>query len=285
MRKLNAFMLLGIVCASPAIALDFEQPPEEPAAVSLSADLASGPDFHVSEPVLSDGLMHHYVIASRFGEFSAYGHTALAARVREVFALTQIAKTTDIQVVAKGVASGVQGDVKVIAQVAGNPIKTVAGIPQGISHLFNGYKAQAGELSQSLAKHGGSGSPANIAEDTKSDAMRYADRYFGVSAGERRYYQQLGVDPYTNNEVLRKAVHHLAKVNAAVNLGMHFVGIPGVPYLGDVKRAMDADLHGGSGGDTGATAQRPHGIWPRRCGYSTLRKHVVIEPNPAEPLG
>jgi hypothetical protein len=48
------------------------------------------------------------------------------------------------------------------------------------------------------------------------------------------------VDPYTNNEVLRKAVHHLAKIDAAVNLGMHFVGIPGVPYLGDVKRAMDA---------------------------------------------
>ena len=61
-----------------------------------------------------------------------------------------------------------------------------------------------------------------------------------MSAAERRYYQQLGVDPYTNNEVLRKAVHHLAKIDAAVNLGMHFVGIPGVPYLGDVKRAMDA---------------------------------------------
>jgi len=29
-------------------------------------------------------------------------------------------------------------------------------------------------------------------------------------------------------------VNHLAKVQATVNLGMHFVGVPGVPYLADV---------------------------------------------------
>jgi hypothetical protein len=62
----------------------------------------------------------------------------------------------------------------------------------------------------------------------------------GVSAAERRYYQQLGVDPYTNNQTLRKAVGHLAKINAATNMGLHFAGVPGLPYLADVRRAMDA---------------------------------------------
>ena len=38
--------------------------------------------------------MHHYVIESRFGLFPAYGREALKIRVREMAALTQIAKTT-----------------------------------------------------------------------------------------------------------------------------------------------------------------------------------------------
>jgi hypothetical protein len=239
-RTLNALLMIAIVGGSRANAVDFEMPPEERAAASLTAELASGPDFHVSEPVQSDGLMHHYLLVSRFGDFAAYGRTALAIRVREVFALNRVAKTTDVDVVVKTVTGRVQGDAKTIAQAAGNPVKTVVGIPKGVSHLFKGYKAQANELSKQVQQHGGPGEISHVARDAKADATRYADRYLGVSAAERRYYQQLGVDPYTNNEVLRKAVHHLAKIDAAVNLGMHFVGILGVPYLGDVKRAMDA---------------------------------------------
>ena len=232
--------MVAVAIGSSAYAVDFETPPEEPAAASLPAELVSGPDFHISDPVQSDGLMHHYVLVSRFGNFTAYGRTALAVRVREVAALAQLAKTTDVDVVVKTVTGRVQGDVKTITQAAGNPVKTVVGIPKGVSHLFSGYKAQAAELSESVQQHEGSGEQSHVVREVKADATRYADRYLGVSAAERRYYQQLGVDPYTSNEVLRKAVHHLARVNATVNLDMHFVGIPGVPYLGDVKRAMDA---------------------------------------------
>jgi hypothetical protein len=235
--------LMAVLAAGGAAAVDFELPPDEPAAASLPAELASGTDFHVSEPVQSDGLMHHYVIDSKFGEFQAYGRTVLAVRVRELAALTKISKTTDVDVVVKTVARRVQGDAKTVTQAVGNPVKTVVGIPKGVSHLFNGYKAQASETAESVRHHGESGGGSTVVRDVKSDATRYADRYLGVSAAERRYYQQLGVDPYTDNAVLRKAVHHLAKVDATVNLGMHFVGIPGVPYLGDVRRAMDAIYH------------------------------------------
>jgi len=43
-----------------------------------------------------------------------------------------------------------------------------------------------------------------VVHNAKADATRYADRYLGVSAAERRYYQELGVDPYTNNQVLKR---------------------------------------------------------------------------------
>jgi hypothetical protein len=237
--------LLISLLATAVVAADFEVPMPETASVSLPPELVSGPNFKVSEPVESDGLMHHYALDSRFGNFPAYGQEALKVRVREVAALTQLAKLNDVEVAGKAVVRGVKDQVVTVEKVVTNPVGTITGIPRGIAHLFSGYKAQANEVSDNVKDQVNSGAStntkvSNAAKTAKADATHYADRYLGISAAERRYYQQLGVDPYTNNRVLRKAVNHLAKVEAAVNLGMHFVGIPGVPYIGDVRRAMDA---------------------------------------------
>jgi hypothetical protein len=78
-----------------------------------------------------------------------------------------------------------------------------------------------------------------VAQESVQLAKQYAIRYLGLSAAERRWYAQLGVDPYTNNAVLHKAVEHLAKVEAATNLGMRFAPI-GIPFAGEVRRALDA---------------------------------------------
>jgi hypothetical protein len=241
MRLHKSRIMVAVLLAGAAWAVDFDTPPEEPASASLAPELASGPNFHVKDPVQSDGLMHHYVVESSFGEFPAYGQQALKIRVREVAALTELSKKTDIGVATKTVEQSVENQAKTVKKVVTNPIGTITGIPKGIGHLFSGFKAQASEASDQAKKDtSGSNSASNVAHTAKADAAKYADRYLGVSAAERRYYQELGVDPYTNNQVLRKAVHHLAKVQATVNLGMHFVGVPGVPYLSDVQRAMDA---------------------------------------------
>jgi len=241
MRLYKSRIIVAVLIAGSAWAVAFDTPPEEPASASLPPELATGPNFHVKDPVQSDGLMHHYVIESSFGEYPAYGQDALKIRVREMAALTELSKKTDSGVVTKTVEQSVENQAKTVRKVVTNPIGTITGIPKGIGHLFSGYKAEAGEAADQAKKDtSGSNSGSNVVHNAKADATRYADRYLGVSAAERRYYQELGVDPYTNNQVLKKAVHHLAKVQATVNLGMHFVGVPGVPYLNDVQRAMDA---------------------------------------------
>ncbi len=232
--------MIAILLVSGAGALDFETPPPESVSAILPPDLASGPDFHVVDPVESDGLMHHYAIDSRFGTFTAYGVEELKIRVKEVGALAQISKKSDIGVAAKAVEQHVEGDIKTVAKVVTDPVGLVTGIPKGIAHLFGGAKAQAGEVSDSVKRSDGTSGAKNVLHTAKADAVKYADRYLGVSAAERRYFQELGVDPYTSNAVLRKAVHHFATVQATVNLGMHFVGVPGLPYLSDVRQAMDA---------------------------------------------
>ena len=71
----------------------FEVPPEQRAVDVLPAALASGTDYHVVDPLRSDGLMYHYVLDDRFGRLEAYGQFALAVRVREIQALSELAKT------------------------------------------------------------------------------------------------------------------------------------------------------------------------------------------------
>ncbi len=232
--------LLGV--ARLGAAGDFETPADEPPDASLTPIQVAGEGFHIQNPVHSDGLMHHYIVESRFGVFPAYGYDALAVRLREVAALTTIARTSETEVVLKSVSRGMEEDARSLVQVALNPVGTVIGIPKGIAHLFGGYKAQAGEIAaqvrssskgdDSQKKGGGRAGQAEHA------AKRYADRYLGLSAAERRWYAQLHVDPYTNNEVLGRAVRRLARVDAAASFGVRFAPV-GVPFAGEVRHALD----------------------------------------------
>jgi hypothetical protein len=235
-------VLAGVLVLAAGPAAQFEAPPDEEPGASLSPAQVSGQDFHIEAPVHSDGLMHHYLINSRFGPFPAYGRDALEIRLREVAALTSIAKTSDTEVALQAVGRSLQANVDAVTGLARNPVGAVTGIPRGIGHLFGGYRAQAQELTDQargdLQQHKTSGQPqSSVVSKSGAEARRYADRYLGVSKAEMRWYQRLAVDPYTGNEVLRAAVRHLAKVDAAASFGMRFV--PGIPYAGELGRALN----------------------------------------------
>jgi hypothetical protein len=110
---------------------NYEVPPDEPPASFLPAALVAGENFKIVDPVSSDGLMRRYVIESSFGRFEAYGRSQLEIRVYEVAALTVMAKTSDVKLVANGVAQGVETQVKTVTGVVTHPVKTVTGIPRG----------------------------------------------------------------------------------------------------------------------------------------------------------
>jgi len=249
MRSIWVMAAAAACLSTTAVAEDFESAPEESPGLSLPATEVSGEDFHVHDPVSSDGLMHHYLIESRFGSFPAYGRSALTVRLREVAALATIARTSDAQVALKSVSLGIQEDVHSMVKVATNPVGVVTGIPRGIGHLLGGYRAQAQEISRQASQtlHGGNkASPDGTQSDTgkrlASQSERLAkdaaDHYLGLTAAERRWYAKLGVDPYTDNEVLRNAVRRLAKIDAAASLGMRFAPV-GIPFAGEVNRALD----------------------------------------------
>jgi hypothetical protein len=238
----NCVLGLALAADSPA---GFETPPDLSPSALLPASVVSGTDYHIADPVRSDGLMHRYVVDSKFGQFDAYGHLALAVRIHEVAALTELAKTSTIEVAVGGVSRGVESQVDTAVGVVEHPVKTVTGIPRGIAHLFHGVVDEGKEVtasatSSSSSSSGGNGSSSGTAAKSETAVKTYANKYLGMTGAERHWYEKLGVDPYTNNAVLRKTVHKVAKVDAAAGFGLHFVGIPSIPGIGDIHEVMEA---------------------------------------------
>ena len=249
-RALLLASLALTVSARVFAAERFETPADEPAGASLAAVQLSGPSFHVESPVHCDGLMRHYVIDSRFGVFDAYGIDALNTRLREIAALTTLEQTSEGQVVVDSVVRGLRGQAQSMVRVATHPIGTLLGIPTGIGHLLGGYRAQAQEVTTGVAHTltpSGRSGPQDSAgrkleragTEATHAARNQAERYFGLTEAERRWYTKLGVDPYTDNVVLRRAVARMAKIDAAASFGMRFAPV-GIPFAGEVQRALDA---------------------------------------------
>lgn len=212
MRTTIRLAILAGMLSGAAAAQEFESPPDQSVEALLPDSMAAGENFTVQDPVHSDGLMHRYVLESRFGKFDAYGRIDLELRIREVAALTQLSKISPLDAVASGVSSGVMSEVSTVTDVAKRPVETITGIPRGISHLFRGAVAEGREAATDVKgvaanSANGSGQSQSAVDKGRAAAQHYADRYFGGTAAERRWYKKLGVDPYTGNQELRQAVH------------------------------------------------------------------------------
>jgi hypothetical protein len=237
-------ILAGVLSGAAAAAPEFESPPDQSVEALLPDSMAAGENFKVQDPVHSDGLVHRFVLDSRFGAFDAYGRIDLELRIREVAALTQLSKISSLDAVASGVGNGVMSEVSTVTDVAKRPVETITGIPRGISHLFRGVVAEGREAASDVKgaanSANGSGQSQSAVDKSKVAAEHYADRYFGGTAADRRWYKKLGVDPYTSNQVLRQAVHKDAKIDASAAFGMRFVALPEIAGLGIARHAMDA---------------------------------------------
>ena len=80
---------------------------------------------------------------------------------------------------------------------------------------------------------------ASLTEKGKEEATKYALGYLKISRAELNWYAKLGVDPYTDNEILRKAVTSVARVEGLTSFGMKFVGMPGIPGASEARKTMD----------------------------------------------
>ena len=216
-------LLLFVASASLALAQGgYEGAATFKARAILPPALVKGPHFQVKEDVPTTGYFHDFAITSDYGDMGAEGRSLLRKRVHEIEALTQLDEVSKSEVFLKAAGNSVLNVGKGVASVVADPEATAKGIGGGVKRFGSnlGRKAKRGtEDATDAAKGDGSTSsaePQKSSGDKAADAGTGAAKsVLGVNSAMRRWAQKLQVDPYTSNEVLRKALDDIAQIDAA----------------------------------------------------------------------
>ena len=226
----------------------FEAAGAVPAKRYLQAGQLSGPDWAVEPEARNDGLTNTYTLTSRFGSWEARGRLQVGSRIREIQALAELEKVSKTDVFKDAVKKSATAPLELATNVATKPVETVKGIPAGASRWLKRTSFQVKETyhdTKEVVKketgEGGSGEEgdAGTQEKMKKQASSYALEQLKISGAERRWYKDLGVDPYTDNEVLRKAIKSVARVEGLTSFGMRFSGLPSIPGAREMRKTMD----------------------------------------------
>lgn len=260
-RNPTAFLwsipLLATSALAPAPARGaeaYEPEGKVPAARYLPADSLAGPEWKVAPEADNDGAFNSYLVQSRFGDFTARGGSRVQVRAKEVAALVELERVSKTDVFTDAVKASAFGSVETVMQFAQQPVETVKAVPKAVGRWYKKTKFMVQEsysdvkdakAERDAAKEQPQSEEAKAAqkEETKDQAKELAKKealdYLKISGAERRWYAELGVDPYTDNQVLRAVVKSYARIEGLTKFGMKFVGLPGIPGAREMRQVMN----------------------------------------------
>jgi hypothetical protein len=207
-----------------------EPPPRFTASELLTPAIVQGNNHRVGEEVRTEGYFHEFTIASTFGSFEAVGRTELAVRIQEIGALAALEEVskTDVFLAAAG-----QSVVR-IGQGAAAVVTDPAGTAKGLGAGVKRFGVNLGRRTQRAVTSTGD----DTAKEGGGAAASAASSVLGVTAAMRRWAHKVGVDPYTTNTILRKALEDVAKVDTAGSIATKVV-IPVPAPVGTISSIGD----------------------------------------------
>jgi hypothetical protein len=217
----TARSLLAVVASSTTLALGqgaHEGPTTFKAKDLLPPALLKGPHFQVKDDVPTSGYFHDFAITSDYGDIGAEGRSLLRMRIHEIEALTKLDDVSKSEVFMKAAGNSVLNVGKGVASVVTDPGGTAKGIGGGIKRFGTnlGRKGKRAADSATDDDKKASSEPEKSTTDKAADAGEGAAKsVLGVNKAMRRWAEKLRVDPYTSNEVLKKALTDVAEIDAA----------------------------------------------------------------------
>ena len=235
---------LMLAAAAPA----FEPAPTFQASKILPPDLLKGPHFTVSETVTAEGVYQVFEIVSEFGNIEAEGRTVLRTRLREVDALARLSEVSKGEIFAKAAGGAVLAVGKGVASVVKDPEGTAKGIGGGIKRFGVNLGRKARRTADSVTHDDKkAGEPGESTSDKALGAAGgAANSVLGVNGAARKWAQKLGVDPYTTNPVLHKALVDVGRIDTAGSIATKIilpvpVLVSGTATIGDLVWSKDPE--------------------------------------------
>jgi len=205
-----ALALTGLTAAILAAA--YESPRAFKASELLTPAQIKGANHSVAPDVKLDGYLLIFQLTSDYGAVEAEGKSTLLTRIQEVGALAELDKVSKSQVFVQAAGASVVNVGKGVTAAVSDPGATAKGMGGGLKRMGTnlGRKAKrTGEQAVESTKGGGEGSSPDQA------AAGVANSTLGINASARKWAQKVGVDPYTTNPLLKKALSDIGKVDAA----------------------------------------------------------------------
>jgi hypothetical protein len=198
-------LMSGVAWGAP----QYETPKDRRAAEVLPANLISGPNFQVQDRVMADGYMYRFIVDSDYGSFVVTGEYGLRKLLKEIQAIARLKEVSKGEALVEGVKDKSKDTVEFAGRLVTNPADTLRSVPTGVSKLFSNVSTSRK-------------SAPNPRQDTMTQEV------LKVSDAKRKMAYSLGVDVYSSNMVLQKALESLAKAQALGSLGVSAA----IPYGG-----------------------------------------------------
>ena len=205
--------------ASYSSAADYEHELSRKATDVLPTALMAGDLWQVGEEVTPDQGLFEFWVESPWGDFPVYGEAMLRLRLREFRAIAELQDISSTEAALHGAGSAVKKSVVRLGHAIIHPKQTARTMPQGTRRLFSKLNRYAGKIKNAIA---GSDEPKIKVEENDSEktsaaaeaSVWLARKYGGVGSKSRDISRDLGVDPYTSNELLAAEVERVARAEA-----------------------------------------------------------------------
>jgi hypothetical protein len=183
----------------------------------LPAKILKGPHHAVEEAVKGEGYYQEFHIKSPFGDVDAEGRTVLHTRVSEADALARLSEVSKSEIFAKAAGTAVLNVGKGVASAVADPKATAQGVGAGVKRFGTNLGRKTKRAADNVTKDDKKpeGEKKQTDEKALDAAGGAANSVFGVNAAARKWAQKLGVDPYTSNPVLHKALVDVGKIDSA----------------------------------------------------------------------
>ena len=203
-RFVLAIALGGVTCllasvVTPLLAADYDVPGGRSLREAVPKEMASGPNYRITDPVRADGYMYRFNVNSTYGTWDVTGIGALRKLLDEIRAITALRDIKKSKAWATAVAESATGPFRLGRDLILHPVDTLSGVPRGTYKFMEDAAV------------------AVTTERDPSDDPAYKKALL-MSGRKREYAAQLGVDPYSSNAVLQKELNSVAWAAAAGNL-------------------------------------------------------------------
>ncbi len=257
--RLAVFLTVALACVAPFAAADSNEGYEDPPVVLKASEILPPEllksDLHdVVERVENDGYMNHYRIESSFGEFAAGSDLMLRVRVQEIRAIASLREVSRTEAFAKSILRAVTNPLYTAKNVVLHPILTAKAIPSSVVRFFNRTSRQVSDVSEMIESETPEATTSEdpdgetTGEETEDSGESKVDqgvevvtelglKELGYTRAIREWAKDLGVDPYTDNEVLKAELDRVAWATALGGFATRLAPIPRVDvldYMGDV---------------------------------------------------